>query len=206
MRLLGLDLKPARSGIAANYDELTGEERLTVTAVGLSLRPLHEQIRDLERAILHRVIRHRPDCVFIEGTFSRAGGSDYGQHAAHFAVTHVLWARGIPWVDVTPGILKIWATGSGSQRGDTKVTKDHVIAAIIGRYGPLFSIPAVDDECDAVALMSLGAYVYGRPLLPDLRAPNLRGRGPATLRKTKGVVIPPLRGIDDPWRTEEGVK
>lgn len=199
MRLLGLDLKPARSGIAMNYDADTGEERLSVTAVGEALTPLHTQIRVLERAILHRVISHRPDVAFIEGTFSRAGGSDYGQHAAHFAVTHVLWARGVPWVDVSPGVLKIWATGSGSLRGDTKVTKGEVIAAVIGRYGPLLSIPAVDDECDAVALMSLGAYVYGHPLLPDVQAPAVRGRAAAALRKTKGVKIPALPGVSDPW-------
>jgi hypothetical protein len=127
VRVLGLDLKPARSGIAQNFDSMTGAPRLSVTAVGTALAPLHVQVRELERAVLHRVSRFGADVAFIEGTFSRRAGSDYGQHAAHFAVTHILWAKGIPWIDVAPAKLKIWATGSGSQRGASKVTKANVI-------------------------------------------------------------------------------
>lgn len=164
MRVLGLDLKPARSGIASNYDPDTGEEYLSVGAAGTALMPLHAQVRELERAILRRIKWHPADVVFIEGTFSRGSHSDYGQHAAHFAVTHLLWAKGIPWVDVTTGLVKIWATGSGSQRGATKVTKDKVITAIIATYGRLMSIPPVDDECDAVSLLTLGLAAYGRPV------------------------------------------
>lgn len=188
IRVLGLDLKPARSGIAANYDFGTGKESLTVSAAGSSLTPLHMQVRELERAILHRVREHPADVVFIEGTFSRGSHSDYGQHAAHFAVTHLLWARQIPWVDVSTGLVKIWATGSGSQRGATKVTKDKVIAAIIATYGRLMSIPPVDDECDAVSLLTLGLAAYGRPLV-DVPATHRR----ALKTLTEGGTLPTLR-------------
>ena len=183
MRVLGLDLKPARSGIAQNFDSMTGVPRLSVTAVGTALAPLHVQVRELERAILHRVQRFGADVAFIEGTFSRGSGSDYGQHAAHFAVSHLLWSKGIPWVDVQTGRVKIWATGSGSQRGATKVTKDKVIAGIIATYGRLFHIPAVDDECDAVALMTMCLAAYGRPL----------AEVPASHRRAlKGIERPPV--------------
>lgn len=188
MRVLGLDLKPARSGIAANYDSTTGVERLSVAAAGRSLIPLHDQVRELERAILFRIREHAPDVVFIEGTFSRGSNSDYGQHAAHFAVTHLLWSREIPWVDVQTGLVKIWATGSGSQRGASKVTKDKVIAAVIAAYGHLLHVPPVDDECDAVALLTMGLAAYGRPLV-DLPKTHTR----ALKSLVKDGPLPPLR-------------
>lgn len=37
IRAMGLDLKPARSGIAQNYDTETGEARLSVAAAGRAL-------------------------------------------------------------------------------------------------------------------------------------------------------------------------
>jgi crossover junction endodeoxyribonuclease RuvC len=188
VRILGLDLKPARSGIASNYDAATGEHRLSVTAAGTALIPIHEQVRELERAVFVRIRDHAPDVVFIEGTFSRGSQSDYGQHAAHFAVTHLLWARGIPWVDVQTGLVKIWATGSGSQRGATKVTKDKVIAAILATYGRLMSIPPLDDECDAVSLLTMCLAAYGRPLV-DLPKEQTR----ALKSLVKNGPLPPLR-------------
>lgn len=188
MRAMGLDLKPARSGIAMNYDAATGEPRLSVAAAGRALVPLHEQVRELERAILYRVRDHAPDVVFIEATFSRGSNSDYGQHAAHFAVTHLLWARGIPWVDVTTGQVKIWATGSGSQRGASKVTKDKVIAGIVAAYGRLMSIPLSDDECDAVSLLTMAIAAYGTPLVV---MPSTHTRAIRSL--VKDGPLPPLR-------------
>lgn len=189
-RALGLDLKPARSGVAQNYDTETGLARLSVAGVGRgSLSPLHDQVRDLERAILHRVKVHAPDIVFIEATFSRGSSSDYGQHASHFAVTHLLWSRGIPWVDVTTGQVKIWATGSGSQRGASKVTKDKVVAGILATYGRLMSIPPFDDECDAVSLLTMALAAYGRPLVEGL--PKEKTRALKSL--VKDGPLPPLR-------------
>ncbi len=184
MRALGWDLKPARSGIAQNFDSMTGVPRLSVTAVGTALAPLHVQVRELERAVLHRVTRFGADVAFIEGTFTKGRASDYGQHAAHFAATHVLWSKGIPWVDVQTGLVKMWATGSGSQRGATKVTKDKVVAAVIATYGRLMHIPPVDDECDAVALLSMCLAAYRQPLV---EGPGAQSRA---LKKLTG--LPPV--------------
>lgn len=181
-RVMGLDLKPARSGIAMNYG-LNGKPFAHVSCVGKSLLPLHDQIRIVERAILTRIDPFRPDVVFIEGTFTRGSASDYGQHAVHFAVTHLLWAKGVPWVDVQTGRVKIWATGSGSQRGASKVTKDKVVAAVIGRYGRRISIPAGDDDaCDAVALMTMAAAWTGDPFPEDVGAEPARARALKDLR------------------------
>jgi hypothetical protein len=164
IRVMGCDLKPARSGIAMNYDPDTGGPALTVAAVGKSLVPLHDQVRIAERAVLIRCNVIKPDVAFIEATFSKGRHSDYGQIAVHFAVTHILWSLGVPVVNVSTGKVKMWATGSGSQRGASKVTKVMVVQAILARYGRVMHIPPHDDECDAVSLMSMGAAAYGAPI------------------------------------------
>ncbi len=164
IRVMGLDLKPARSGIAINYDPGTGNRFPQVQCVGKT-RTLHEQVRIAERAVLARAQGYRPHVAFVEATFTKGRHSDYGQIAVHFAVTHLRWSLNVPWVDVTTGKVKMWATGSGSQRGKTKVTKDQVIEAVIARYGRHMPIPAGDDDaCDAVALMTLAAAAYGQPV------------------------------------------
>ncbi len=188
IRVMGLDLKPARSGIAMNYAPDTGGQMLQVQCVGRGLVPLHQQIRTVERAIMARVGAVKPDVkpdvVFVEATFSKGRQSDYGQLAVHFAVTHILWSLHIPWVDVTTGKVKMWATGSGSQRGATKVTKDKVIAGVIAAYGHLMNIPAGDDDaCDAVALMTMAAAAYGHAYA-DLPKTHTRA--------LKELVLPPL--------------
>lgn len=177
IRVLGLDLKPARSGIAMNYDMRTGDRALTVTAVGKSLVPVHDQVRIVERAILARVSTVKPDVAMIEATFSKGRHSDYGQIAVHFAVTHILWSLGVPWVDVSTGKVKMWATGSGSQRGASKVTKVMVVQSVLAAYGRMMHIPPHDDECDAVSLMTLGCALYGAPLaeVPASQARALKG-------------------------------
>lgn len=187
---MGLDLKPARSGIATNYDSATGELWPNVACVGVSLKQLHEQVRVVERAVLARVRNYPPHVAFVEATFSKGRQSDYGQLGVHFAVTHVLWACGVPVVDVTTGKVKMWATGSGSQRGATKVTKDKVIEAIIARYGKAMRIPAGDDDAaDAVALMTMAAAAYGRPVDGRLLADTPRVHA----RALDGLKLPSLR-------------
>ncbi len=184
MRALGLDLKPARSGIAMNYDSVTGGPRWSTVGVGAGkLAPLHLQIRHLERAVLARINNVGADVAFIEATFTKGRGSDYGQHAAHFAVTHLLWSKGIPWVDVQTGQLKMFATGSGSQRGATKVTKDKVLEAVIATYGHLLHIdPDDDDAADATVLVMMAHAAYGRPVV-DLPRTHTRA-----LEKLRGTL------------------
>lgn len=188
LRVLGLDLKPAGSGIARTFDS-DGSRRLSVTTVGMPMRPVYDQVDAVEYAV-RRALAAEPHIAAIEGTFSRPGGSDYGQHAVHFAVTRALRRRGVPWVDVAPSTLKVWATGSGATRGENKTTKDKVCAAIVATYGQFLHInPRDDDACDAVALMSLALAAYGQPLaevpqshrraLAAVKWPNLANPGVA---------------------------
>lgn len=172
--VVGLDLSTSTSGIARTHDR-HGEPRLAVSTVDSSKRPLLAQVDIVEMAVRQMCgwvngfpawpAGRRPDLVVIEGTFSREGGSDYPLHAVRANVLQWLYRQRIPCVEVQPLTLKTFATGSGSTRGKTKVTKDKVCAAVVATYGRFLHInPRDSDACDAVALMAMGLHAYGQPL------------------------------------------
>lgn len=164
MRVIALDLSTSATAIAHTHDH-HGRPALAVRTIHTALRPLHEQIDTVWRDVV-AAVRCRPDLVVIEGTFSRPGASDYPLHALHGVVKQWLWSRGVPYVDVAPATLKVWATGSGATRGVNKVTKDRVIEGVLSAYGGLLTIdPRDDNQCDAVALLTLGLAAYGCPLV-----------------------------------------
>jgi crossover junction endodeoxyribonuclease RuvC len=173
LRLVSLDLSNKATAIATTHDA-AGTPFLSVyTVPGTAGRGLHEQIHIISTHVRRacgdpsgtRPAGMRPDLVVIEGTFSRPGGSDYPLHALHSDVRQWLWRKGIPYVVISPLTVKMWATGSGSSRGASKVTKRDVVAAIIAAYGKLLFInPADDNQTDAVALLTLGLAAYGQPL------------------------------------------
>lgn len=174
LRAVALDLSTAATAVATTHDP-AGQPRLAVhTIPDTAKRPVHDQIDRIEMAVRracgygtgnHQLGDRRPDLIVIEGTFSRPGGSDYPLHSLHGCVKQWLHRRRIPYVDVAPATLKVWATGSGACHGENKVTKDKVVAAVLATYGHLLHIhPRDDNQADAVALLSLGLAAYGQPL------------------------------------------
>lgn len=193
LRAVALDLSPKATAIGSTHDS-RGEPFLSVfTIPGTAGRPLHEQIAAIETVIRRQcggagaVYTYRPDVVIIEGTFSRDNGhaSDYPLHALHANVKQWLWRRSIPYVDVSPGTLKIWATGRGDMRGPAKVTKRDVVAGIIAAYGNHLLInPADDNQADAVGLLSMVCAQYGQPIA---EIPHLPGKANSHRRALKNV-------------------
>lgn len=179
LRMVGLDLSTAATGVASTHDPYGVPFLSTFTVPDTAKRPLHEQIAVIKRAVrmVCGVSRTRtdpdtpdtPDLVVIEGTFSRDGAhaSDYPLHAVHATVKQLLWEKHIPYVDVSNSALKVWATGSGATRGVNKATKDKIVSAVIAAYGSHMHInPRDDNQADAVALLTLGLAKYGQPLAP----------------------------------------
>jgi crossover junction endodeoxyribonuclease RuvC len=176
LKVVALDISQKATAIAATHDP-HGEPFLGVfTIPGTAGRPLHEQVDAIEAKVRRSCGRGsdrkvwRPDVVTIEGTFDRPDGhnSNYALHALHAVIKQWLYRRGIPYVDVSPSKVKLWATGSGATRGVNKVTKDKVIAAVLATYGRLLTInPADDNQCDAVAALSMTLHAYGQPLTTD---------------------------------------
>jgi crossover junction endodeoxyribonuclease RuvC len=160
--VLGLDLATV-SGIARTHDA-TGQPRMSVTTVDTSGLPLHDRINETE-VYIRRVcgagsVVQRPDLVVVEGTFSRRGGgaADYPLHAVRACVLQWLHRQRVPYLEVAPATLKVWATGKGT------ATKRDVVARVIADYGRHLNIPADDNAADAVALMAMGLYAYGQAL------------------------------------------
>jgi crossover junction endodeoxyribonuclease RuvC len=178
LRAVALDLSTAATAIASTHAS-TGEPRLSVRTIDTAKRPLHLQTDLIDVQVRqacgfgsgNRLLgRGFADLVIVEGTFSRQSASDYPLHHVRACVTQWLARQGIPYVDVAPATVKVYATGSGATRGENKVTKDKVIAAVIAAYGRLLHIPPTDDNCaDAVTLLAMGLDAFGQPLaeVPD---------------------------------------
>ncbi|WIM97816.1 hypothetical protein ACTOB_001370 [Actinoplanes oblitus] len=177
LRLAALDLSTAATAIATTHDAF-GEPRLAVRTLDTAKRPLHTQTDIIDVAVRracgfgsgNRALGGRVDLVVIEGTFSRQSASDYPLHHVRAVVTQWMARQRIAYVDVAPSTVKVWATGSGATSGENKVTKDKVKTSVVATYGRFLHInPADDNQCDAVALLSMGLAAYGQPLadVPD---------------------------------------
>lgn len=176
LRVVGLDIASA-TGRARTHDSLGGP-RLAADAIHTNLRPLHDQIDLIEQFVQRgcgvpegggRINPDaRPDLVAVEGTFSRPGGSDYPLHAQRAVPLQWLHRRGIPYVEVAPATLKVYATGSGATSGENKVTKAQVMEAVFATYGELLAIPRDDNACDALVLLFMVLDHYGSQV-GDLR-------------------------------------
>lgn len=197
IRAVGLDLSTAATAVASTHDAY-GQPFLSVfTVPDTAKRPLHEQVALIKRAV-RRVCGigsartnpdapDLPDIVLIEGTFSREGApaQDYPLHAVHACVKQLLWEKRIPYKDVSPGTVKIWATGRGDMRGPSKVTKRDVVSAIIAAYGKAMLInPADDNQADAVALLSMVCAQYGQAIV---ETPSLPGKPQSHRRALKNA-------------------
>ena len=72
-------------------------------------------------------------------------------------INHGLHVKSVPRVDVHPGTLKVYATGSG------RSNKAAMLTAARGRLGD--HVPVTNfDEADAAWLVAAALHHYGRPL------------------------------------------
>ncbi|TDC35678.1 hypothetical protein E1211_15340 [Micromonospora sp. 15K316] len=200
LRMVALDLSTSKAGIAHTHWQ--GKRQPMCRSVNTGLMDLHDKIARVLADVAavcgwsHGQFQpnSRPHLAVVEGSFSRPGASDGPLHMLRGVVLHRLWTWRIPYVDVQPGTLKVWATGSGALKGENKVTKDKVIAAVLSTYGGLIRIdPRDSDQCDAVALLSMGMAAYGQPLVRVTNSYQTRAldvpKWP-TLATESGPVVP----------------
>ena len=184
--VVGLDLATV-SGVARTHDR-NGQPRLAVDTIDASGMTLHRKVDSIEQGVRRRCgwwsgnwkSGRRPDLAVVEGSFSAGNAADYLLHAIRSHVLQWLYRRQIPYVEVAPSTLKVFATG----RGDA--TKQDVCERVIADYGRLLHInPRDDNQCDAVALMAMGLAAYAQPLadVPETQT-----------RALKGLSWPPLGG------------
>jgi crossover junction endodeoxyribonuclease RuvC len=187
VRVIGLDISLASTGFAdiTNVDcppDVGARYGLTSTSisydepVGTSLTDVHRRMVDILDRIVARIYQGQlPAVVVVEGP-SMGSGLTHHISGNWWRIVAHLMSNGLPVMQVTPGSLKLYATGSGSMRGATKVTKAMVVKAVNGRYdvGPIALRVKDNDQADAIVLAAIGARLLGHPIDPHIPAPNLR--------------------------------
>lgn len=147
--VMGIDASTKRTGIAVP----TGE---TCTIVP-STTDVAQRLHEIAGQIAHLVRQFRPHLVVIEGyafgTPGKLGLVRLGELGG--AIRMVLFEQGIPYVEIPPASLKLFASGSGN------APKDHVLAAARAASPRIRN----HDEADAFICRAAGLLAYGRDVL-----------------------------------------
>ncbi|MGW7579699.1 hypothetical protein ACWGKU_05105 [Kitasatospora sp. NPDC054768] len=172
--VIGLDLSLTSTGIAG-----------VDWADALRPRSLrgHPRLDWHKREITDRV--RLADLVVIEGA-AYGHGAQAGHHelaGLWWMVTQALWERGIPYAQVPPASLKIYACGVANPAKDhpktvrARVAKGMVRDAVAARYGLECEGPGRYDKADASILAHMGRDWLGHPVvaLPEQHRRALAG-------------------------------
>lgn len=187
-RVIGLDISLTSTGYAeiTNVDPDAVRYGLTSRAIETSpvnnnptLRQRHTRARTAEDRITHLIYDGSPvpALVVVEApAYGAKFGDPHDRSGLWWGIVNRLMRDGLHVVEVSPGQVKLYATGSGSLRGATKVTKGMVVKAVNDRYdvGPIRLKVADNDRADAIVLAAMGARILGCPIDPHIPAPNLR--------------------------------
>lgn len=113
----------------------------------------------------------------VEGpSYSSTGGQQHTRGGLWWIAATRLVEVAAPILVVTPGQLKMYATGNGG------AGKDAVLAAAIKRY-PAHDITG-NDVADAVVLAAIGARLLGHPIEDSLPQSHLRALAKLALPTT----------------------
>lgn len=162
MRVIGLDLSLTSTGVASNLGWVGRIVTKPNPAVSTMAR-----LRHIRGEVLDHV--RGSDLVVVEGL---SLGSQTGQHLSRAGMWHLVMeavdAAGIPWAEVAPTGVKLYATGRGN------AGKDLVLAAVIRRW-PAIEVSG-NDEADALVLAAMGADHFGVPMaaMPEVHRKALR--------------------------------
>lgn len=171
-RVVGLDLSLSSTGVAhadgtsrlLKPDDLEGMDRIgwITEQIGVGIEPVSSG--------LELVMIEAP--VIVAAHISKALETVY----LNGVVRWHLWDVEVPYLDVPPGTLKVYATGNG------KATKTEMVVAARDRLG---YEGKSDDESDALWLRALGWALLGVPLV---ELPKTHTRALDTLRKARPVL------------------
>jgi crossover junction endodeoxyribonuclease RuvC len=156
MNITGLDLSLVETGIA----DALGARHLSTPAAKF---PGMARLQHIRNQVLFAALE--TDTVYLEGySFgSKNGGERLGELGG--VVRLALYEKGIPFVEVSPGTLKMFATGRGN------ASKVEVLVAARDRLG---YTGTNDNEADALWLWQLGLHHTGQPDRVSLPKGHLR--------------------------------
>jgi crossover junction endodeoxyribonuclease RuvC len=162
IRVVGLDLSHTATGICDLDNTLPAPTPrcTTIRTAGLTGHPRQRHILTQIDMAIHAGTR-RADIVAIEGPGTRVGAASahiIDTAKLHGIVDYHIARHGIPYVEIPPAVLKIYATGSGN------APKDDVLLAVERRYGHLIRV-ADNNQADALILAAMTLHHYGRILV-----------------------------------------
>jgi crossover junction endodeoxyribonuclease RuvC len=183
--VVGWDLSLRSTGVT-RYDEgqslpfSWGTVTSAVETVGTrnTLAQQNARLHDMRDRVIartwHSGTGQEPDLIVVEDALAGIGSGVLWVAAFWDRCVSAALDLGIPVLVVAPSQVKIYATGSGSGRGATKVTKKMIVDAVRGRYGEQAELIRSNDIADALILAAIGARMLGRPIEADMPAVNLR--------------------------------
>lgn len=197
MRVVGLDISLASTGFAdiqsigREYSIVSRSIKTDPPAPGGGLLGTHQRMREISDRITHLIYDtgRLPALVVVEGPSMGSINGSHNISGNWWRIVDRVLSHGLPVVEVSPLSLKLYATGSGSSRGATKVTKGMVVKAVNDRYdvGDLKLRAKDNDQADAIVLAAIGARLLGHPIDPHMPAPNLRAM--TKIRLPEGISL-----------------
>lgn len=177
IRLVGVDLSLTSTGVARLTLDGTGTTSHTevvgyTLAKDATLQQRAERVWRVAYGVLELTVpggtaRNPPDLLAVEGPAHAANDPGAGElHGLRWAVYRHWTRHAVPFVEVNPSTLKLYATGNG------RAEKTLVVQAIRRHYGDRFDIPlrkvdGREDVADAIALVAMAARSIGRPIDED---------------------------------------
>ena len=129
------------------------------------------RLRKIRQKIMGVVEAYQPDLVVIEGyAFGARYSHSHSLGELGGAIRLALYEAGVPYIDVPPTVLKMFATGKGN------ASKEKVLVEAIRR---LDFEGHDNNEADALWLRAFGHTFLEEPIV-DLPQTHLRGLDKAT--------------------------
>ena len=155
MRVTGLDLSLAKTGVALGQDGTVRTiTRLMSAADDGTIEGRSRRLRGMVSKVWPYVAVS--DLVVVEQpSYGSTGGKAHDRSGFWWMLVGRMTGAGIPVVEVAPATVKVYATGGG--RG----SKTEVMAAMIRRH-PQLEIHD-DNEADALTLLLMGMRHVGCP-------------------------------------------
>lgn len=180
---IGIDLSTTSTGICAHMDA----PRCLVAGKREGMARL-QWIRD---AISDDIAATQATVAVLEGySMGQARGTSRPFLSGELGgvVRLMLFERGIPYVDVAPATLKLFATGKGKGR------KEGVLVAAAHRLGYRGDS---SDEADAMWLYALGMHLLGSPVIA-LPASHTRTLATAVQWPALSLSVNPTDTVGEP--------
>jgi crossover junction endodeoxyribonuclease RuvC len=163
--VVGLDLSLTGTGVA-----IIGHNGVSTGLIkskgkkGDSLASRRERLKKIVHEI-SMLIPANSLVVVEQPAYSQTGGSHHDRSGLWWLVVELAIDWGWTVVEITPGGVKKYATGSGN------ASKDTVLAAVVKRY---LDIDVTDNNvADALTLAAMGARSLGLPIEKSMPALNL---------------------------------